>query len=1075
LSNQDYLTTVGIIYVKQDGSGDFTTIQAAIDAAIDDHTIIVATGTYTGNGNRDCDFKAKAITVRGETGDPNDCVINCQGDPNNPHRGFKFISGEGANSVLEAVTITNGYGPKEDAHTGGVLRPAGGAIYCKESSPTIKNCIIINNSVCENTDVFSNGGGICNSYGSPLISDCIISNNLASDGGGIYNNYGSMLVINCTINDNTAKWGGGMYNYYANPTLSYCLFSGNSAAGGGMFNHYYAYPKLDNCVFTNNSDCGIMTYTYTCPTLVNCTLINNSVAGLEVVAPFSGTNSRAILKNCILWGNQLNQIIILRDSQATAEAIVSYSNIQGGWTGPGNINQNPSLVNSYHLDTNSPCIDTGDPNYIAEANQTDIDGDPRVVFGQIDMGVDEVYSDDSSLIILSKSEINFIAMGLYSNPQTDSFVIKNYGIEDLDWSTEGADECSWLGIEPANGLLQFEESENASLSINPDKANYGINSCQLLVSDADAENSPQVVTVNLDVLRPELAVSPSQFYFETFLTEPNTTGQILFIQNTGYDTLYWDINVPDGYDWLNFSIYTGQTDSNQISEVILNIDHNNIEVGHYQFDIAISDPNAGNNPQVIPVEVHALSHKGQRHVPSEYDTIQAAIDAAVDGDEVIIQRGVYTGQGNFNIDFKGKALTVRCINPHNPAVVAATIIDANNNAVAAGFDFHTGEDHNSIVDGLTITRCGWGAVSCYQSSPTIRNCIIRNNCNAPEGSGAAIACGDSTAIISNCIIKDNKGGEEGGSGILLWRANVTIANCLVTDNWSWGGGGISSYSSDALIRNCTFTDSSHAGFGAGIFISYSSYVTINNCILWSSDSDDGHKITIEDYSGLFPSTVTVSYSDVQGGQNAVYVDPTCTLNWAAGNIDLNPHFVEGDFHLQSQAGRSNPHVYIDIDLFGDGIINLFDFCGLARSWYQKGLNLPADFDNSGIVDLPDLVLLLDNYLTTYTPGAWVFDDANTSPCIDAGDPNSDWTRELWPHGRLINMGAYGGTPQASMSLSNLGNAADFNLDDVIDWQDLLILLDMWLAEDPLLAEDIDRNGFVNFTDYTIFADIWSWQ
>jgi len=461
----------------------------------------------------------------------------------------------------------------------------------------------------------------------------------------------------------------------------------------------------------------------------------------------------------------------------------------------------------------------------------------------------------------------------------------------------------------------------------------------------------------------------------------------------------------------------------------------------------------------------------------DYPTIQAAIDAVNPKDYVVIflLPGIYTGQGNFDIDFKGKALTVRSINPHNPVVVAATIIDANNNPAAAGFDFHTGEDLNSVVDGLTITRCGWGAVSCYQSSPTIRNCIIRNNCSAPEGGGAAIACGDSSAIITNCIIKENKGGEEGGSGILLWKANVTITNCLVTDNWSWGGGGISCYDSDALIRNCTFTGSDYGSSSAGIFISYSSYVTINNCILWSSNSNDGPKITIEDYSGLFPSTVTVSYSDVQGGQDAVYVDPACTLNWGMGNIDVNPNFVEGDFHLQSQAGRSNPHVYLDIDLFGDGIINLLDFSVLAGSWQQTGVNLPADFDNSGVVDLSDTAHLLDNYLTTYTPGVWVFDDANTSPCIDAGNPNSDWTQELWPHGKRINMGAFGGTPEASMSLSNTGNIADLNTDGFVDYADMMLFTNKWLYQKVLLSEDLDRNGFVNFTDYAEFTQNWLWE
>lgn len=102
---------------------------------------------------------------------------------------------------------------------------------------------------------------------------------------------------------------------------------------------------------------------------------------------------------------------------------------------------------------------------------------------------------------------------------------------------------------------------------------------------------------------------------------------------------------------------------------------------------------------------------------------------------------------------------------------------------------------------------------------------------------------------------------------------------------------------------------------------------------------------------------------------------------------------------------------------------------------------------------------------------WVYDDVN-SPCIDAGDPNSDWTAELWPHGKCINMGAYGGTPQASMSLSEAGNIADLNNSDLVDYTDLMQLLNKWLYQEVLLPEDLNRNGFVNFTDFAIFAQNW---
>ena len=114
-------------------------------------------------------------------------------------------------------------------------------------------------------------------------------------------------------------------------------------------------------------------------------------------------------------------------------------------------------------------------------------------------------------------------------------------------------------------------------------------------------------------------------------------------------------------------------------------------------------------------------------VPSQYPTIQAGIDAANNGDTVIISPGVYHGTGNWDIYFKGKAITVQSVEPENPTVVEGTVIDCNElNSCPwgpcpfshRGFSFHNGEDENSILNGITIIN-GYshqgGGIQCFGS------------------------------------------------------------------------------------------------------------------------------------------------------------------------------------------------------------------------------------------------------------------------------------------------------------------------------------------------------------------------
>ncbi len=189
------------------------------------------------------------------------------------------------------------------------------------------------------------------------------------NGGGMYNDGGSPKVTNCTFSENFAFYGGGMYNdSYSSPKVRNCIFKGNFAdwSGGGMFNN--GSSTVTNCIFIGNIAFG------------NGGIYNS---GSQVVT------------NCIIRGNDYGQI---------SDGNVTYSDIQGGHEGEGNIDADPMFKpDGYHLTLCSPCIDAGDPNYVAEPNETDIDGEPRIMGcadePRVDMGVDEYYPEDCNVFL----------------------------------------------------------------------------------------------------------------------------------------------------------------------------------------------------------------------------------------------------------------------------------------------------------------------------------------------------------------------------------------------------------------------------------------------------------------------------------------------------------------------------------------------------------------------------------------------------------------------------------------------------------------------------------------------------
>ncbi|MDP8210115.1 MAG: T9SS type A sorting domain-containing protein [Candidatus Stygibacter australis] len=267
---------------------------------------------------------------------------------------------------------------------------------------------------------------------------------------------------------------------------------------------------------------------------------------------------------------------------------------------------------------------------------------------------------------------------------------------------------------------------------------------------------------------------------------------------------------------------------------------------------------------------------------------------------------------------------------------------------------------NVIISGNSAFDHG-GGIYCWCSSPSLMNVTITNN-SAERGGG--IYCWGSSPSFENVTISDNSAVDYGGGINCYYSCSPSLMNVTISGNSADYGGGITCINySYPILENVTIMGNS-ADYGGGIYCVDSSSTILMNCILWNNSPQE-----VEFHDDYLPNTITIAYSDIDGGEEGIETYDNGTVNWLDGNIDADPLFVDaelGDYHLTENSPCIDTGIayfeyegYVLVDLSED------EYWGIAPDMGAYEYGMVAIEEEEIIIE--NEKLKIENYPNPFNP------------------------------------------------------------------------------------------------------------